>query len=132
MSGFWEEGTISDDLSEGCVYCSDPQTYPSFAVWTLDLNFQRDVDHIGESHRRIRIIELEVNEIILVLSPEYICRISLFGCFYILILSFTIISFEFFVELNTLVKYLLKEVKKHQIEIRHFSTSVCSYHYFSL
>lgn len=72
MFAFWE-----------APYWEDTQTYPSFEVWTLDLNFSRDVDHIGESHKRNRIIELEVNEIILVLSPEYICGISLFGSLFL-------------------------------------------------
>lgn len=136
MSCFFKEDTISDDhLSEGCLYCRDPQTYPNFGIWTSDLNFHRHRDHTEESHRRMGFIELEVNEIlcclVLNISAGLVCLVP---SFYILILSnsLTIISFAFLVLLKTLVKYSLKELKKHQKEVWHFSILVFSYLYFSL
>lgn len=113
MSHFWEDSAISDDhLSKGCLYCRDQQTYHNFGIRTLDLNFHRHKDHIGESHRKMGFIELEVNEIlhclVLNVSAGLVCLVP---SFYILILSssLTMISFAFLVLLKTLVKYSLKK-----------------------
>lgn len=121
---FGEKGAICDNhLLEGCLHCRDSKKiHPKFGIekmWTLNLIFPSQRNHIRQFHRGIGFTNLGANLIlcclVLNISEGLVCLVT---SFYILILgnSLTMISFAFLVLLKTLLKYSLKEFKEHQKE----------------